>query len=409
MRTAAVQLALVLLMVHAALQDCFAAASGLQVRVSQSDFVFAREAREPGNGYTGLNPYFDVFVPNIAIMNSGSETVTLERAWIELSAHGHGMETSVIREDEIKAALEAYTEYSKLNFPVALNVEFGAAILLNGGVKVSESPSMLKSNTAVLVTDSFLLVRGLPDQMTVHAEGHDAHGRAVVGQTSLRVVRGQSRNAYIFPVEAGDWYVTGLPGIDGHHRFTQATEFAIDITRGDDHGRWRRGRERQWTDWYAYGAKVLAAADGVVVAVVNDSDIDLKTWMQRDGESQKDYEERLSNWQLQRFLKPGADPSEVAGGNYVTLKHANGEYSHYAHLAFHSVAVKVGDKVRQGQTIARIGGTGERPEVHLHFQVSDSTDTKTYSMHSIPVSFTNASRPALGRHSDETGYFVAAK
>ena len=114
-----------------------------------------------------------------------------------------------------------------------------------------------------------------------------------------------------------------------------------------------------------------------------------------------------SQRQLAHFLKPGADPAEVSGGNYIIIKHANGEYTHYAHLAFGSVRVHVGEHVKQGEWIARVGGTGEAPQVHLHFQVTDSWDPRHYEIHTFPVRFINAPRPKNSRQTAEQGYFVA--
>jgi murein DD-endopeptidase MepM/ murein hydrolase activator NlpD len=98
----------------------------------------------------------------------------------------------------------------------------------------------------------------------------------------------------------------------------------------------------------------------------------------------------------------------VAGGNYIVIQHANGEYSHYAHLAHGSVRVRRGQPVTQGEPIARVGGTGEAPVVHLHFEVTDSADAEHYAFHSIPVDFTNVAPPPNSRPSDEHGYFLVA-
>jgi murein DD-endopeptidase MepM/ murein hydrolase activator NlpD len=109
--------------------------------------------------------------------------------------------------------------------------------------------------------------------------------------------------------------------------------------------------------------------------------------------------------------QPALDPWEVAGGNYIVIQHANGEYSHYshyAHLAHGSVRVRRGQPVTQGEPIARVGGTGEAPVVHLHFEVTDSADAEHYAFHSIPVDFTNVAPPPNSRPSDEHGYFLVA-
>ena len=62
------------------------------------------------------------------------------------------------------------------------------------------------------------------------------------------------------------------------------------------------------------------------------------------------------------------------GGNFVVVRHAGGEYSHYAHLAEGSVRVKPGDEVVRGQALGRLGHTGNSTEPHLHFTVADGPD-----------------------------------
>lgn len=67
---------------------------------------------------------------------------------------------------------------------------------------------------------------------------------------------------------------------------------------------------------------------------------------------------------------------EPAGGGYlVKLRHkVNGEWitSAYMHMKKGSIkeaAIKVGDKVREGQKIGESGNTGESTGPHLHFEI----------------------------------------
>jgi murein DD-endopeptidase MepM/ murein hydrolase activator NlpD len=49
--------------------------------------------------------------------------------------------------------------------------------------------------------------------------------------------------------------------------------------------------------------------------------------------------------------------------------HQNDEYTMYDHLEHDSFKVRVGQQVRAGQEIARVGMTGYTYTPHLHFQV----------------------------------------
>ncbi len=54
-------------------------------------------------------------------------------------------------------------------------------------------------------------------------------------------------------------------------------------------------------------------------------------------------------------------------GNYVVIQHANGTQTLYGHAS--KVLVSAGDRVSQGETIARVGTTGMSTGPHLHFEV----------------------------------------
>ncbi len=54
-------------------------------------------------------------------------------------------------------------------------------------------------------------------------------------------------------------------------------------------------------------------------------------------------------------------------GKYVVIDHGNGKQTYYAHNS--SLLVSVGDKVYQGQAIAKAGSTGRSTGTHCHFQV----------------------------------------
>ena len=56
-------------------------------------------------------------------------------------------------------------------------------------------------------------------------------------------------------------------------------------------------------------------------------------------------------------------------GNYVVIYHGDGTSSLYAHMQNKSITVKVGDKVKRGQQIGKVGTTGDSTGNHLHFSV----------------------------------------
>ena len=61
-------------------------------------------------------------------------------------------------------------------------------------------------------------------------------------------------------------------------------------------------------------------------------------------------------------------------GNYITIDHGDGEYSHYGHLATRTFQVRDGEHVEAGQILAHVGNSGytlgEGGGYHVHVQVS---------------------------------------
>ena len=56
-------------------------------------------------------------------------------------------------------------------------------------------------------------------------------------------------------------------------------------------------------------------------------------------------------------------------GNMVRIDHGNGFQTRYLHLAYGTVSVNVGDKVKRGQILGFMGNTGNAFGAHLHFEV----------------------------------------
>ena len=54
-------------------------------------------------------------------------------------------------------------------------------------------------------------------------------------------------------------------------------------------------------------------------------------------------------------------------GNLVEINHGNGYMTRYGHNA--TIEVKIGDAVKKGQTISRMGSTGRSTGPHVHFEV----------------------------------------
>jgi murein DD-endopeptidase MepM/ murein hydrolase activator NlpD len=84
-------------------------------------------------------------------------------------------------------------------------------------------------------------------------------------------------------------------------------------------------------------------------------------------------------------------------GNYITVDHGDGEYSHYAHLAPGTFVVKNGQRVEQGQALATVGNSGytlgEGGGYHVHVHV---TRAFPIASQSVPFRFDDLAAPRAG-------------
>ncbi len=84
------------------------------------------------------------------------------------------------------------------------------------------------------------------------------------------------------------------------------------------------------------------------------------------------------------FSIGGAAEYFLDKANHVTVMHEDGSYAVYAHILYGSLEVEVGDRIEQGQVLARIGNTGYSTGPHLHFVLRYNSGKGGYS---IPFKF----------------------
>jgi murein DD-endopeptidase MepM/ murein hydrolase activator NlpD len=162
----------------------------------------------------------------------------------------------------------------------------------------------------------------------------------------------------------GEWIVLN-GGVDEAHSHSweiHGQRYAYDFVVADAGGRRHRGSGRSLEDYFAYGAAIVAAADGDVVRIrdgVRDAPRVGTGWL---------------DWQSRDFA-----------GNSVTLRHAENEFTFSAHLVPGSIPVRVGERVARGQVIGRCGNSGHSTEPHLHFQLQDRAEFMGAT--SLPIAF----------------------
>jgi hypothetical protein len=171
------------------------------------------------------------------------------------------------------------------------------------------------------------------------------------------------------PVRGTHWHAYDGPSNDreNHHRRgglvldgrrTNSSRFATDwfLTEGKIY-KWHKGDAHDKNSYYSYGQPVFAVGDGTIVAA-------------RDG--------MPDNYPgpVEDFRRAVPLTFETAFGNMIVLDLGGEQFAHYGHLQPGSVRVKIGDRVRSGDVLARIGVSGDPNVPHLHFEVTTSARRK---------------------------------
>jgi hypothetical protein len=139
--------------------------------------------------------------------------------------------------------------------------------------------------------------------------------------------------------------------IDGVRIETGET-FAIDWAKVEN-DRLFDGDGKRVEQYYGFGEDVLAVADGTVVSI-HDGMPDQTPFVFMVPKSKSDY-----------------------GGNNLILEIAPNVFAWYAHLRQGSLRVKVGDALKAGAPIAKLGNTGPSEGPHLHLGLIDKPDPIT--------------------------------
>jgi hypothetical protein len=172
------------------------------------------------------------------------------------------------------------------------------------------------------------------------------------------------------PVRGGLWVAAeGCCDFDTHHRRgllvvngneVVSQRFAIDWIKIDRKHRAWVGDPARLSSYRNYGKPLIAAAAGKVIVA---------------------HEGRPNQPPPNN---PTAPSVPDLPGNYVVLRVGPGIYLLYAHMVPGSVRVHIGEHVRRGQVLGRLGNSGNSATPHLHLQVQI---TRSFLSDGLPFVF----------------------
>jgi hypothetical protein len=344
--------------------------SALELKVHPGGEIYLYDV-EPRRGLTSA------MIQNLAVVAGENETVQLKEVTVELLAGGRIRSTLRFDETDLGKAAARMAMMKKAGLLEMYDFAFQTGRYLAKETTFADA-ALLTPRSAILLTSIPLLVPAGVDAVRLGARGLSGD-QPVEARLELPLRRYEQKNDYRFPL-SGAWVNVVGPGFAEPHRWALNEEFAIDVVRLGASGLTCKGDCSKLRDYFGYGEKVLAAADGIVVAV-EAGQPESNERLRQPGESGEAFMKRTIEEQEKLLTKGAAG----VGGNFVVLKHAGGEYSHYMHLAAGSVKLKSGDQLKRGEVVGALGHTGNSTEPHLHFSVSDGPDP-LYSR-SLPVRF----------------------
>ncbi len=171
----------------------------------------------------------------------------------------------------------------------------------------------------------------------------------------------QMKNTLRLPFAPGDMWTVFWGGdtrAQNYHVDYADQRHALDIVAMQN-GTTHKGDGKTLTDYFAYGRKIVAPANGTVFEAV-------------DG---------------LRDNAIGQTDAAHAAGNHILLNLGRGEYLLLAHLKSGSMRVKTGQKVKVGEMVGLCGNSGNTSEPHLHIHVQDGP--QLFHGNGLPITFTN--------------------
>lgn len=245
---------------------------------------------------------------------------------------------------------------------------------------IQGTPTVKKGEKVVFNLEDDGRSRSLPDAVTVELVFLDSQKREtrVTSHVTLKALP----TVYLrFPL-AGKWCAINAR----KDRHCIGGAFGFDFVAQEDvamHGN-PPARPLMLGDFRSYGRPVYAPLDGHIVACVH---------------GRKDFPPTPGVTSFRK--RPPEDRSELVG-NYLIIAAPPNRHVFMAHLMQNSLTVKPGDRIQEGQLLARVGNSGNSSGPHLHIEVLDEVPnlaalaTMRLTQADIPFGFRKVVRRRAG-------------
>ena len=246
---------------------------------------------------------------------------------------------------------------------------------MSSGLQCASGDKIRKRNRSILVVLLLLLAITM-----VLAFNQRENKRRIMNEMKAPIIVG-------FPLR-GEWLSPNTPGtkIPSHGTNQLGTRYAYDFIQVD----WGRkglpayrGSLSQYLffgmslkEYYCWGQDVYAPCDGIVIQAADGYEERTRTNLRKD----------LSNaYRNAHYFDPKNDDVQSVAGNYIIIKYDDNVYAALCHLQTGSIKVSVGQEIKKGEVIGRVGHSGNSFAPHLHFQLMDSSNIATAN--GLPCAF----------------------
>lgn len=316
-----------------------------------------------------------LLMPHVAIINHADTTLTITAIHLELLQDEQVVDARQLQGADIQLLTNNGPGLQQ-DMQMAPFMFCGAE-LIGPGIRLA-GPALLKDQ-AMIVTNQVFAFNDKRDTLRVRAAGTSA-GKPMELIATLPIASDFPNTGWLFPLR-GVSYIGWGASLHTGHRWVLPEAYGLDIARLGESGLTYRGNGTRFSDYYAYGAEIHAAAAGKVVEAANNVPED-PALLQLPNESTDAYTARVRDNQA-KLMKT----ENGLMGNYVLIEHGGGKFSLYAHLQPGSVRVRAGDRVAAGDLLGRLGSSGNSTEPHLHFHVCSGSNS--LQCNGMPVAFAN--------------------
>jgi hypothetical protein len=190
-----------------------------------------------------------------------------------------------------------------------------------------------------------------------------------------------------FPLK-GEWIAPNTPGkkVPSHGTDQFGERYAFDFVQVD----WERNGTPFYkpnffqyvffgvplNDCYGWGKGIYAPCGGEIIIA-------------KDGHPERERVHLASDLAVALknayTLNVEKDGIQSFAGNYIVMQCSPNVYAGFAHLQKGSISVSVGQRVKLGDMLGKVGHSGNSTAPHLHFQLMDRSDI--LSAKGIPIVF----------------------